>query len=52
MSEPIAIIGMACVFPGAPNLATYWRNRREGVDAISDVPPGRADPGFYEAGVL
>ena len=39
MSEPIgneiAIIGMAGAFPGAPDLATFWRNLRDGVESIS-----------------
>jgi acyl transferase domain-containing protein/phosphopantetheinyl transferase len=44
----VAIVGMACVFPGAPDLATYWQNLRAGVDAIRDVPSGRWDPVFYD----
>lgn len=44
----IAIIGMACIFPKAPDLDTYWRNLRDGVDAITDVPPGRWDPLYYD----
>ena len=39
--EPIAVIGMACRFPGAPDLGAYWALLRDGVDAISAVPPGR-----------
>ncbi|MFP2925792.1 beta-ketoacyl synthase N-terminal-like domain-containing protein [Pyxidicoccus sp. 3LG] len=31
----IAIIGMACRFPGAANLDTFWRNLREGVESIT-----------------
>ncbi len=31
----IAIIGMACRFPGATNLATFWRNLCEGIESIS-----------------
>jgi acyl transferase domain-containing protein len=44
----VAIIGMACLFPGAPDLETFWANVVEGVDAIRDVPPGRWDPIFYD----
>jgi len=33
----IAIIGMSCLFPGAPNLATYWSNIVGGVDATREV---------------
>lgn len=43
----VAVVGMACVFPGAPDLATYWRNIQGGVDAISEVPATRWDPLFY-----
>lgn len=34
----IAIIGMACIFPGAPDVQTYWQNIVSKVDAISDPP--------------
>ena len=44
----IAIVGMACVFPGAPDLDAYWRNIVAGVEAISDVPPERWEPSFYD----
>lgn len=46
--EKIAIIGMACVFPGAKDLQTYWKNICEGVSAISEVPPERWDPSHYD----
>jgi acyl transferase domain-containing protein/phosphopantetheinyl transferase (holo-ACP synthase) len=46
--EPIAIVGMGCVFPGAADLRTYWSNLERGVDAITDVPPGRWDPVYYD----
>ena len=35
----IAIIGMSCLFPGAPNLDAYWRNILGKVDAVTDPPP-------------
>ena len=34
--SPIAIIGMACIFPGARDLPTYWNNILSGVDAIGE----------------
>ena len=34
-STAIAVIGMAGRFPGAPDLATFWRNLRDGVESIS-----------------
>ncbi len=44
--EPIAIVGMDCVFPGARDLAAYWRNIVQGVDATSDVPSARWNAAF------
>ena len=37
-AEPLAIIGIGCLFPRAEDSSTYWANIREGVDAISDIP--------------
>ncbi len=50
MAEPVevAIVGMAAVFPGAPDLATYWSNILAGVDAIAEVPASRWDPCYYD----
>ena len=36
--EPIAIIGMGCMFPKADNLGAYWANIKNCVDAITEVP--------------
>lgn len=38
--EPIAIIGMACRFPGAADLASYWENILGCVDAVGEPEPG------------
>ncbi|MFT3930907.1 MAG: beta-ketoacyl synthase N-terminal-like domain-containing protein [Spongiibacteraceae bacterium] len=46
--KPIAIIGMAGIFPGAADIAQYWRNIVAGVDAITDVPAQRWDSVFYD----
>ena len=43
----VAIIGMACVLPGAPDLDTFWHNIVNKVDAITDVPPERWDPAVF-----
>jgi acyl transferase domain-containing protein len=40
-TEPIAVVGMGCRFPGADSPEAYWRLLVEGVDAIREVPPGR-----------
>ncbi len=42
-SEPIAIVGLACRFPGAPDADAYWRLVSGGVDAIREVPADRWD---------
>ena len=39
----IAIVGIGAIFPGAGNAPDFWRNIKAGVDAISEVPPGRWD---------
>jgi acyl transferase domain-containing protein len=44
---PVAIVGMSVLLPGAADLDTYWRNLVGGVDAITDLPPGRWDESFY-----
>src|ERR1700733_5669829 len=36
--KDIAVIGMACIFPQAPNLGTFWENIVGKVDAIGDAP--------------
>ncbi|MDF5712971.1 MAG: SDR family NAD(P)-dependent oxidoreductase [Rhizonema sp. NSF051] len=46
-SEPIAIIGMGCRFPGANNPEEFWQLLRNGVDAISEVPKNRWDIDAY-----
>lgn len=43
VAEPIAIIGMACRFPGAPDLPSYWRVIRDRVEATGEIPSTRWD---------
>jgi acyl transferase domain-containing protein/phosphopantetheinyl transferase len=43
----VAVIGMACLFPEAPDLDTFWHNIVNKVDAITDVPPERWDPAIF-----
>lgn len=42
-SDLVAIVGMACRFPGAPDLRTFWSLLCDGRDAISEVPKERWD---------
>ncbi|MFD0313328.1 type I polyketide synthase [Streptomyces flavalbus] len=48
-SEPIAIVGVGCRFPGGvTDTDTYWRLLTDGVDAIRDIPADRWDnDAFY-----
>jgi 3-oxoacyl-(acyl-carrier-protein) synthase/phosphopantetheinyl transferase len=46
--EPIAIIGMDCIFPGAPDLEHYWHNIQQGIDAIAEVPEHRWSKAFFD----
>ena len=42
--EPVAVIGMSCRFPDAPDVASYWDMLRDGRAAeITDFPRGRFD---------
>ena len=45
--EPIAVVGLGAIFPGAGTAAAFWRNVQNGVDAITEVPPHRWDPAVY-----
>ncbi|HSD81595.1 MAG TPA: polyketide synthase, partial [Solirubrobacteraceae bacterium] len=46
-ARTVAIVGMSCLFPGAPDLDAYWRNILGKVDAITDPPPEAWDPDVY-----
>lgn len=59
----IAVIGMACRFPGANSIDEFWRNLRDGVESISSFTdqqleamgvPAQAlrDPNFVKAGAI
>jgi acyl transferase domain-containing protein len=39
--NPVAIIGMASIFPQSKNLREYWEKIIRQVDCITDVPPSR-----------
>ncbi len=43
LSDGIAVVGMAGKFPGAPNLAAYWENLRNGVESITHFAPGELE---------
>jgi acyl transferase domain-containing protein/acyl carrier protein len=39
--EPIAVVGMACRFPGAGSVEDFWQLMADGRDAVSEVPSDR-----------
>ncbi len=60
--EPIAVIGMAGRFPGAGDLATFWRHLHDGIDVTTDysdeellargiAPEMLAHPAFVRRGL-
>lgn len=50
--EPVAVVGMAVLFPGAPDLDTYWRNIVTGTDSVTEAPPGYGLPAGRRGGFL
>lgn len=50
VQEPVAIIGMGALFPGATDLSSYRDNLFAGRTAITDAPAGRWDTRFHVAG--
>jgi acyl transferase domain-containing protein len=43
----VAIIGLACRFPGAPNADAFWRNILASRDCTGDVPLDRWEPAVF-----
>jgi len=47
-AEPIAVIGIGCRFPGrVTGPESFWKLLRDGLDAITDPPPGRWSDADY-----
>ncbi|MDP7704960.1 SDR family NAD(P)-dependent oxidoreductase [Mycobacterium sp. TY815] len=47
VDEPIAIVAVACRFPGANDPEAYWELLANGVDAIREIPDDRFDVDEY-----
>ena len=45
--EPIAVIGVAALFPDAPNLDAFWGNILSAKVSLKEVPDGRWDVGDF-----
>jgi acyl transferase domain-containing protein/NAD(P)H-dependent flavin oxidoreductase YrpB (nitropropane dioxygenase family) len=46
-TEPVAIVGLAGIFPRAANADEFWRNTVLGVDTVMEVPKARWDPEVF-----
>lgn len=49
IEDDIAIVGMSCIFPGAPDLQTYWDNILAKVSAITEYPDSEINRYFNPA---
>jgi myxalamid-type polyketide synthase MxaB len=47
--EPIAIIGIGCRYPGADSPDAFWQLLKNGVDAVTEVPPARWNKDQFQA---
>ncbi|KZT73005.1 ketoacyl-synt-domain-containing protein [Daedalea quercina L-15889] len=45
--EPVAIVGMAVDFPGAPDAAEFWKVLLGGINTVGEVPLRRFDVAEY-----
>ena len=46
-AEPIAVIGMECIYPGSPDLESFWANIIAGKDLVTEVPAERWNSDLY-----
>ncbi|MEV6824685.1 beta-ketoacyl synthase N-terminal-like domain-containing protein [Amycolatopsis sp. NPDC051102] len=44
-TDPVAVVGIGCRFPGADGPAEFWELLSRGRDAVRTAPPGRWDAG-------
>jgi acyl transferase domain-containing protein/phosphopantetheinyl transferase len=51
VQDDIAVVGLACLYPGAPDLGAFWRNIVGKRSAITDPPPEAWDEHqYYDVG--
>ncbi|MEV4316931.1 type I polyketide synthase [Actinocrispum sp. NPDC049592] len=46
IDDQVAVVGLACRLPGAPDPEAFWRLLSTGTSAITEVPAGRWDAGL------
>ncbi len=46
-TEPLALVGIGCLFPKAAGPGFYWANVKHGADCVAEVPPTHWDPADY-----
>jgi acyl transferase domain-containing protein/NAD(P)-dependent dehydrogenase (short-subunit alcohol dehydrogenase family)/acyl carrier protein len=47
VKQPLAVVGIACRFPGADNQAQFWELVHKGACAIAELPPDRLNRSLY-----
>lgn len=50
--DTVAVIGLACRFPGAVDANAFWQLLESGGDAVAQAPPGRRSSLGIQAGYL
>ena len=45
--EPIAVVGMSCLFPESASLEDYWSTIKQGRDAVGPIPVSHWSPEDY-----
>ncbi|HNX58099.1 MAG TPA: beta-ketoacyl synthase N-terminal-like domain-containing protein, partial [Spirochaetota bacterium] len=47
INDEIAIVGVGCLYPDAPDAETYWKNIIDKKYSIREIDPSRVNPDFY-----
>ncbi|HET9698189.1 MAG TPA: beta-ketoacyl synthase N-terminal-like domain-containing protein, partial [Terriglobales bacterium] len=47
VARAIAIVGVGCTLPDAPDVSTFWKNITDGRYSVTDVTSDRWDPNLY-----
>ena len=46
-AHAVAVVGLGCILPDAPDVQTFWQNIKSGRYSITEVQPDRWDPRLY-----